>query len=268
MWPKRVTLRHVWGDQEDADIPFATHYTTLELFIAPSYCLGTVMPLIDLRGHRFDDNTFAANAGIGGRYIPNPCCDCFCELLGFNAFYDYRQGSIGYYNQVSAGIEILGSRWDFRANGYVPFGAKKHYHTYLFDDYEGGFFAIRRNIESVSYSFNAEIGYLFLNTCSLLFYGAAGPYFIAMDDACKPVVGAEVRIRPQYKDYIALDLSWRHDKLFETIWQIGIILTLPLYQIAGQNKYPCCISDRQIYQPIDRFEVMPLSKHCCWFSNF
>ena len=269
-WPKLFTIRHVWGEQGNDCIPFASNYTTVEILFAPDYWLGTVMPLLDLRGHRFDNNTYAANAGIGGRYIPDPQEDWFCELLGFNAYYDYRQGCIGYYQQFGIGLEILGRKWDFRANAYAPFGRKKHIHTCVFDDYEGDFFAIRKHIESISYSFNAEAGYLIYATKCEEFslYGAAGPYFLARAKCNDGVVGAEARLRPQYKDYVALDLSWRYDRLFQTIWQIEIILNLPLYQISRQNKCPCSITDRQIYQPIQRFEVMPLSKRTCWHTNF
>jgi len=35
-----------------------------------------------------------------------------------------------HYNQVSLGLESLGERWDFRANGYLPVGDKK---SRLFD---------------------------------------------------------------------------------------------------------------------------------------
>jgi hypothetical protein len=268
-WPKQLTIRHVWGDQENECIPFATNYTTVELLFASDYRLGSVMPILDVRGHRFDNNTYAANAGVGGRYIPDPSCDCFCEILGFNAYYDYRQGCIGYYQQVGIGLEVLSRRWDFRANAYAPFGARRHIQTCVFDDYDGDYFAIRQSIESISYSFNAEIGFLLFETCNeFSLYAAGGPYFLARALCNDGVVGGEVRLRPQYRDYVALDLSWRYDSLFQTIWQIEIVFNLPLYQISGQNKYPCCLSDRQIYQPIQRFEVMPLSKKTCWDSNF
>ena len=265
-WPKRLTIRHAVGGQEKNCVPFATNYTTLEIFTAPDYRPGHLFPFLDLRGHRFDNNTYAANIGMGGRYIPKSGTS-FCEILGFNAYYDYRQGSIGYYQQMSAGVEVLGRRWDFRANGYVPFGNKRHIHTCLFDDYEGDYFAIRRNIESISYSFNSEIGYLAVNGKSASFYMAIGPYFIARD-CCSNTVGVEARIRPKYKDYVALDLSTRYDGLFGSIWQLEIIFNLPLYQIPNRNQRPCGLRDWQIYQPVDRFEVMPLSKRTCWETNF
>ncbi len=266
-WPKRITTRHVIGHQENKCIPFASNYTTLEILFAPDYRAGKVLPLVDLRGHRFDNNTYAANIGIGGRTIPMPDSR-FCEMLGINAYYDYRQGCIGYYQQFSVGIEVLRKRWDFRANVYVPFGHKKHIHSCLFNNYDGDYFAFRKDIESVSYSFNSEIGYLLIASENFLLYAAAGPYFLARGKCCESTPGGEIRIRPQYQDYIALDLSWRHDGLFDTIWQAEVIFNLPLYQLTDRNQRPCGITDRQIYQPIERFEVMPLSKRSCWFSNF
>jgi len=266
-WPKRIAIRHVIGDQEKDCIPFASNYTTFEILFAPDYVPGRIMPLVDVRGHRFDNNTYAANIGIGGRSIPNHCSR-FCEMLGFNTYYDYRQGCIGYYQQFGLGIEVLGRRWDFRANAYVPFGHKKHIHSCLFNDYEGDFYAIRRDIESVSYSFSGEVGYLLYSSEDFLLYAAAGPYFLARGKCGDSTPGGEIRIRPQYQDYIALDLSWRHDSLFKTIWQAEIIFNLPLYQLADKNLRPCCLTDRQIYQPIDRFEVMPLGKKTCWDANF
>jgi len=264
---KRVEIRHIVGNQEKKCIPFATNYTTLDIFTAPDYRPGQMFPFLDLRGHRFDNNTYAANAGIGGRYVPNDYSG-FCDMLGFNVYYDYRQGCVGYYQQIGAGIEVLGRRWDFRANGYAPFGARRHIKTCFFNDYVGDFYARRQDIESVSYSFNGEVGYLAVNGKNFSLYMAGGPYFLARGRCCTSTVGVEARIRPKYKDYVALDLSARYDDLFGTIWQAGIIFTLPLYQISNQNERPCGLRDWQIYQSVERFEVMPLSKRSCWETNF
>lgn len=263
-WPKRIDIRHVIGEQEKKCYPFATNYTSLDVFFAPDYRPGSMMPFIDLRGHRFDNNTYAANLGIGGRSIPD-YCSRFCEMLGWNIYYDYRQGNIGYYQQVGVGIEVLKRRWDFRANAYVPFGAKRHSHVCSFVDFD--YYAIRKDIESVSYSFNGEVGWLMVNSEQFLLYFAGGPYFLVRNKSKDAIPGAEIRLRPQYKDYIALDLSWRYDRLFQTIWQAEIIFTLPLYHLADKNRCPCGLTDRQIYQPVERFEVMPLSKRSCWNTN-
>jgi hypothetical protein len=191
-------------------------------------------------------------------------------MLGFNVFYDYRQGNLGFYNQVGFGAEILSKRWDFRANLYVPFGAKRKMKRCIFDDYEGDYFAINDFFESVSYSFNAEVGWLAINSQYIFLYMAGGPYYISGRKCHDKTVGGEFRIQPQYKDYIAVDLSVSHDPLFNTIYQAKVIVHLPLYFLSKtiNKRETCGLTARQIYQPVERFEVMPLGRCSCWTANF
>jgi hypothetical protein len=167
------------------------------------------------------------------------------------------------------GVEILGKRWDFRANGYIPLGRKKITTTCHFDDYEGNYTVVERNCEFTSYSYNAEVGYLALRSNTFLFYAAAGPYYLSKKTSSQSR-GVKARIRPQYKDYIALDLSVSYDAFFKTVYEATVILYLPLYQISSRKNRsaPCGITDRQVYQPIERFEIMPLGKKCCWKTNY
>jgi len=263
-WPKRITLRHVegWGE----GVSFGTDYSTFAMMIAPDYRVGRVMPIIDLRGHRFDNNTYAANIGIAGRYIPSP--NTFCQILGLNLFYDWREGSLGSFQQIGVGLEVLGKRWDLRANGYAPISVKKRKMKCVFDDYEGDYYAIHRRCEFTSYGYNAEVGYYIVRGKDFLLYAAGGPYYLVRK--CHDRTGGgEFRIRPQYKDYLAVDVSVSHDNVFGTVYQAQVILYLPLYQLSKHlKKRPCNISDQQIYQPIERFEIMPLGRRSCWQTNF
>ncbi|MDE3045277.1 MAG: inverse autotransporter beta domain-containing protein [Verrucomicrobiota bacterium] len=268
--PKRIVINHNSGYGDQAGIGYGTNYTSLEVFLASDYSLGSLYPLIDLRAHRFDNDSYAANLGVGGRYIPSP--NAFCEILGFNVFYDWRQGFLNEYNQIGVGIEILGKRWDFRANGYFPVGAKSFQYTCVYDNYEGNYVITNTRQEITTYGFNAEVGWLAVNSKNFLLYTAAGPYYLTTKcNGCfnfDTIFGGRVRIRPQYKDYIALDLSFSHDPTFNTIWEATFIISLPLYQIANQNERPCGLTDRQIYQPIERFETMPLGTQSCWTQNY
>ena len=266
---KRVEVRHIVGNENH--VIYSTNYTTFAALFGPDYTPGKFLPMLDLRAHRFDDTTYAANAGFVGRYIPQ-VPTTFCEILGFNLYYDYRQGSIGYYQEVGLGLEVLGSRWDFRGNAYVPFGAKKSVNVCVFDDYIGDYVITHSTKEAISYAFDAEIGYLsflLIGDTKLLLYTAVGPYYIAGRCCHASTQGIRARIRPQYKDFIAFEMSVNYDSLFETIWQGQVIISLPLYQIGrSTNKGPCNLSNRQIYQPVNRFEVMPLGRSDCWDSNF
>jgi hypothetical protein len=270
--PKRVELRHVQGT--GGGIGYGTNYSTAALLFASQYQPGYIMLMVDARVHRFDNNTYAGNLGVAGRYVPHS--NSFCRILGFNLFYDFRQGlnKNHFYNQIGAGIEVLGRKWDFRANCYYPVG-RTRFRTKCVFEFDGGFRAENRKCEGVSYGYNAEFGYYLSGIKptsgenAFLLYLATGPYYLAR--RCHDhTVGGKVRLRPQYRDYLALDLSYSYDTVFRSVFQAEIIVTIPLYQMFSKKKRAphCNLSDRQIYQPIERFEVMPLGKRSCWRTNF
>lgn len=266
--PKRVYLSHVDGVGDQSGISFGTDYATFQMLLAPDYRLGEFMYMVDLRGHRFDNNTFGANVGLGVRYIPE--LDSFCELLGLNSYYDYREGFIGDYHQMGLGVEVLGRRWDFRANGYIPLGAAKNMNSCHYD-YPGGYEIDFSDCEFATYGFNAEVGWLAVKGKEFLLYAATGPYFLTRSSCCfETMRGFEFRLRPQFKDYFAIEgkVSW--DNVYEWVYQTQFIVSIPLYAVSkrGSVKRPCGISERQIYQPVERFEVMPLGRRQCWSQNY
>ncbi len=263
--PKRIDVRHNQGFNQRSN--FGTDYTTVAMLLASDYVQGSVMPMIDLRAHHFDNNRYAANVGVGGRYIPHT--DTFCELLGFNAYYDYRQGVQGHYNQVGLGIEVLGKRWEFRANAYFPIGIKRHKTKCEFRDFSGGFFAVNRRCEFTAYGYNAEVGYYPINGHTFSLYTAIGPYYLLR--RCEhDTLGGLARARAQYRDYLALEGRVSYDPVFKTVYQLIVLFRLPLYQIFTQKnrKTPCGMFERQVYQPVERFEIMPLGRRSCWERNF
>ncbi len=257
--PKRVTIKHAEGFGEKNGFP--TDYSSFAFLFAGNYQLGHFMPMVDMRGFVFNDGTYAASAGLATRYIPKQ--NSFCRLLGLNFFYDWRQGHHRDFNQIGVGMEILGKRWDFRANAYLPFGMYKK--KCVFDEDE--FHAERKTTEFPYYSSNFEIGYLVANGKNILLYAATGPYFLS-GKFHHHATGWEGRIRPQYKDYLAVDLAVSYDGVFKTIYQATVILYLPLYRLCPKNKGPCGITDRQIYQPIERFEVTSIGRRRCWKFNW
>jgi hypothetical protein len=266
---KRVTLSHNVGYGEEAGIGLGTDYTTLGLFLATDYSPGSFFPLFDIRAHRFDNDSYAVSFGVGARYIPRS--NSPCGILGFNVFYDWRQGFLKQYNQVGVGIEVLGRMWDFRANAYVPVGATKFSTACIFDDYDGGFFIEHDRKEITAYGYNAEIGCLAVDYKGFLFYTAIGPYYLTRKSECinfEPIMGGRVRVRPQYRDYFAFDACYSYDSTFHSIFEGTFYVYLPLYQITHQNRRPCCFTDRQIYQPIERLDIMPLGNRSSWKHNF
>lgn len=264
-YPKRMTISHVEGI--NAGTGYGTNYTSATAFFAPDYRLGHALPFLDARVHRFDNNTYGANVGVGFRYIPRQ--HTFCNLLGFNAYYDYRRGHDWNYNQIGLGVEILGKRLDFRANMYFPFGDKKYTCCCVFDDYIGDWYASHCKCESVSYGYNAEVGYLIVRSRRFLLYAATGPYYFAAK-CLERTAGWEIRVRPQYQDYFAVDFKINYDRFYHTVYQTTFIVSIPLYQISSRKdkQGPCGITDRQIYQPVIRLETIPISRNDCWNSNF
>lgn len=261
--PKRIVLSHTGTNGNG--MGYATNYTTLGIFFAPVYETDRFLPMVDIRGHRFDNDTYAGNIGLLTRYIQESAP----RIFGLNLYYDYRQGNQGTYNQFSAGIEILGKRWDFRANGYVPVGNKTFTSCCVYDDYIGDYVAIQRDNEFVSFGYNAEVGYLITRSTNYLLYAAAGPYYLS-GKFNSQVRGGEIRLRPQFKDYIAVDLRLSHDSVFNTVFQVEVIVSLPLYEVTlpKNKKGANGLVNRQIYQPVERFEVVPIGKRCCWDANW
>ena len=263
--PQRFTVTHVEGI--GGGTAYGTNYSSATAFLAPDYRLGSVLPFLDGQIHRFDNNTYGANVGIGARYIPKD--NTFCNLFGINLYYDYRRGHRWNYNQIGFGVEILGERLDFRANAYFPFGLDKYSCCCVFDDFVGDWFARHCKCESVSYGYNAEVGYLIVRSRKFLLYAATGPYYFAAK-CLEKTAGWEIRVRPQYQDYFAIDFKINYDRFYHTVYQTTFIVSVPLYQIATQKNRqgPCGITDRQIYQPVIRHETMPISRTSCWDTNF
>ena len=267
--PQRVFLSNV--QETDDGFGNVRNYWTLDVLVAPLFKPGRILPLLDVRWHEFSDdresNRFAANVGLMARYIPESRC---APLIGANLYYDYRHSTIDKgWNRWGAGMEVLGKRWDFRLNGYFPIGDKLHMHKCTFDDFEGDFTMTQRKYEFMYTGFNADIGCRGIVTKNWQVYLTGGTYYLK-GDCHFSAWGFRMGIRPQFKDYIALDLSVSHDHIFETVYQGQIIFSLPLYGFGAQKnkKGPCGITQRQIYQPVERFDIIPVSRVCCWDQNF
>lgn len=223
------------------------------------------MPFVDLRGHYFNrKNRWAYNIGLGARYIPHPYCSC--EVVGANLYFDQRKGCLGNYSLLGAGVEYLGRCWEARANATFPLGKAHRKKICRFDNYSDNYFYIQKDQEWVFHNYNFELGFYLWRSHCFSFYIGGGPYYWGSD--CFQSAGGRIRIRPQFKDYFSLDLSLQYDSLFDTVFQAKFVFSWPLYQQRCLNKAPCCLSDRQIYRPPERFEIMPVAFRRCFEANF
>jgi hypothetical protein len=258
--PKRIDINHIEGK----GVGYFTGYTKTTIVLGPDFKPGSFLPLVELCGTVFDDGKLAATAGLMLRYVPERSC----SVVGFNIFYDFRQGNLGNYNQVSAGLEVLNKRWELHAKGLAPVGTIMHTKGQLFDDYIGDFWAKRNTNEFAFYAFESSLGYYLINGKNVQLYAAAGPYYIHGKFGIQSW-GGKALLRPQFFDWFEMELSVSHDEVFGTIYQVNAILSIPLYNFSStlkKKKGPCGMSKRQLYQPFDPDII--LDRKCCWEANF
>jgi hypothetical protein len=257
---KRGSIRYDGGGKHK--IFYGTNYSSVDLLFARDCKIGRLTPMLDVRGHYFSNNRqFATNVGVVGRYIKKD----LSKIFGVNAYWDHRRGKRGNYNGLGLGVESFGHKWDFRANAYIPLGRIMNREECVFDDFTDGFFAIVRKKEVALYGANIEVGRTFTKTQNSFLYIAAGPYYF--NGGCDlNIKGGEIRIHPQYKDYLSLDVMVSYDNEYHLSVQGEVAITLPLYDLSEGNN--CGFSKRIVYQPVKRFEVMQLGRCCCWETNF
>ena len=255
--PMRVTARHM----EAKGIGYNQGYSTLEGFFAPAEPWNDAwVPFLDLRGHVFNNGRWAANGGLGMRYIATS------RVWGANVYYDYRKTNRQHYNQVSFGLESLGKIWDFRVNGYIPVGttASSHYHR-RFDKFKGNYMYVSRKREFALKGANAEIGAHVDSIENAPFYFAAGPYFLTGYD--HTAWGGEFRAAVDLFKYVRLEGSTSYDNIFKWIGQGQISLNFSFggkRRVKTKNGNSCSTAlalSKRAVQRVDRHEIIPVDTH-------
>lgn len=254
--PYRITARHT----EANGIGYNLGYTTLEGFFSFLYPRNDVwVPILDLRGHVFNNGKLAANAGIGLRYLSGS------RVWGANAFYDYRNTTHQHYNQVSLGLESLGEIWDFRINGYLPVGNKvSSLYSSSFGGFHGNYLYLKRKREFAFKGMNAEVGAHVDQIRNIPFYFAAGPYYLQGQG--KTAWGGALRVAVEFYRYLTLEGNTSYDHLFKWIGQGQISLNFPFggRREVNQGKSGSCSKamalNARALQRVDRMEIIPVDK--------
>ncbi|MCX6990564.1 MAG: inverse autotransporter beta domain-containing protein [Chlamydiae bacterium] len=247
--PMRVAARYT----SPKGIGYQTGYTTLEGFFS-SMVKDKWLPFVDLRGHVFDNGKFAANAGMGVRYLTSS------RVWGMNTYYDYRNTKHQHYNQVALGLESLGRVWDGRINGYLPVGWKQspYYHT-EFQEFKGHSMFLRSSREFAFKGINAEAGFHLDHFKKAPLYFAAGPYYLTGKGAS--AWGGQLRASVDlFHRYLRLEANTSYDSFFKWIGQGQISVN---YSFGKKIKKRDCnrpsLYERAV-QRIDRFEIIPVGK--------
>jgi hypothetical protein len=111
------TLRADVGD----GVGFRNGFTSGEAFLPVWQCPGEFVVFGNLRGINYEDARYwESQVGGGVRYVLSDRV-----ILGVNGFYDGRNASSRYFNQLGTGWELLGKVWETRGNVYLPVGTQR-----------------------------------------------------------------------------------------------------------------------------------------------
>lgn len=251
----RIDARYIEG----RGVGYSKGYGTLEAFFAPPPDLLLVMPFIDLRGHLFSNRKWAANGGIGARALLKD------RVYGAAAYYDYRNTNKKNYNQISFGLETLGTLWDLRLNGYFVLGKTiSSGYDPTFTRLSGNHIYYSQKFEYALSGGNAEIGFHVLDFQGVKLYTAAGPYYLN-GPLGTGVFGGQARLRGSWKDIVSLELSYSYDHLYSNIVQGQVGLTFafgPRLKGKNPNNYSCskraALYDCMV-EPFVKSEIIPVS---------
>jgi len=253
-------------------------YTSLDFFYAPAEQTSWGLPFVDVRGHVFDNGKWAANAGLGWRYL-GPAS---CWVYGANVYYDYRRSHENNFNQVSFGLEALSANWELRANGYVPVGLKHHSYRSHFSDFS--FFGFtgnniliqqteKRKFEQTMAGLDAEVGYHIWNSDCFDLYAGIGPYYFHGEHKHKNAIGGKVRVTAEIGTYVTLEVSDTWDEVFHNRPQGTIALNIPFGPCARvtRSNPDCCecpeLLLERLYQPVEKQEIIVLSDYTRHFDH-
>jgi hypothetical protein len=254
-------------------IGYSEGYTSVDLLYTPSFQAEKNMQyFLDARAHMFNDGKSAANVGLGARYLDYKKQ----KVYGANLFYDYRQVHHDGFQQMGLGIEVLGKRWDFRMNGYIPFGRNKVDFGHTLFIFPEDLFTICKQREKVMAGFDAEFGMPIWKKWNTRFpfelYAASGIYYFTpkiYSNCGRDAWGCKLRVAADVSTFLRLEVRTTYDREFRWRGEGVISVSFP---IGGASCEPqiCCDYLRTIaIQPVVRQEMIVVSKaHRKWDPDF
>lgn len=111
----RYSFRYDGGN----GVGYRNGFFLLESFYPFAQVPGQSVGFGNARVFNYMDGRFwEVQLGGGSRWVVGESGAVF----GVNAFYDGRNTDLRWYNQIGFGAELIGERWDLRANVYIPVG--------------------------------------------------------------------------------------------------------------------------------------------------
>jgi hypothetical protein len=249
----RAEIKH----REHQGIGYKTGYTSLDLFV-PYWDNGTSFLFVDGRGHIFDNGKWAANGGLGLRYL----IDNWNMFFGINAYYDFRQAEHrGNFHQVGGGVEFLGKVWDVRGNLYWPVGSTTQLDKPGSLYFKGYNALLKRRAQYAMRGGNGEVGAYFISRKYFKGHLAAGGYYFTSSHIKKKAVGPTVRLTAEISPYFTLEGQYSYDPVFKNIVQGVIALNIPFGPRVNTNSTGTSCSGRfkleqRVIEPVQRFEII------------
>lgn len=249
-----IRFRHAEG----TGLGYSKGYSSLDFFLTPPYLKSPAVPFVDLRGHLFNDGKPAANFGIGVRWLPQN----MSEIFGINFFYDYlktehqssHHGTHKSYRQVGMGLEALGEKWEFRANGYLGV-SWKHTHPYDFS-FNTNTFKLKAQRQFSMHGADAEAGYNFQCWDWANFYAGLGPYYYHSARRFKETTfGGRGRLSVTLWTYFSLEGITTYDHIFKWRGQGIASINIP-FGPRKKDVHGSKVLLDKFFQPVVRNEII------------
>lgn len=209
------------------------------------------VPFIDARGYYFQNDRWAANAGIGLRHLLR---DDY--ILGVNGYYDYLEGHLhSSFHRAGLGLELLTPCFDIRVNGYFPIVSNRTKSWFLYTvDQETVYWNYREF--AIKTGFDAEIGTHLFYWGNFSTYAAIGPYFYDFGKhhfKHSSFWGGQARIEADWNDYLSFQFRASYDRLYKAESQFKIQFSIPIEDLI--YAWANCTID-PILQPVRRTGII------------
>lgn len=167
-----------------------------------------------------------AGANLGGgvrRYLSGPNV-----IVGANVYYDRWQAEYATFDQIGAGVELLGSDWSLRSNVYAPVGgqSKQYGPINAFVVPNGNDIFATTTYETALTGFDVEYGQLLRSTERTDLSGYIGTYYYTGDGEGNDALGVRARGELAIGDATRLNLSLQNDSIFDTTLMFGAEISL------------------------------------------
>ncbi|MFY7843282.1 MAG: hypothetical protein ACOVOR_04625 [Rhabdochlamydiaceae bacterium] len=239
-------------------------YTLMRSIVSKDYVPGRLLSIF--HSELYNAKSFwGAGLGVMFRHISSD--DMIFKMVGSNIFYDFKKVKMGWLHQIGVGAEIMGGSWELSLNAVTGMSNKSTYGSGVCYQYASDYWLNFQEAEGNETRLNAELGYHVLDTEDFSLYTGFSPYYVkrVMEEGA---LGAFLRIRPQYKDYIAFEVILSHDTNRRFRPSASIQLTLPLYSDRQNKRRYDLLTERRIYQYTKRQDVSDFSRKESWKYNW